>query len=601
MLIPWGRATILCCHFSMLTACGGAPIGRTDHPERMPELVFAGDGEEATVEAVPNSYIVAFRPDIPTSMALHGSSFLQETKNHFQYLQPLQEDPGIANMDYLASLDLRAGLQKDPMTIDPPKTLQFALQANDFDPVPAAIVKVDFVDDLSAQTTLREWLDQGKIWYAEPNYMSQLSQEAQSFEELATAYEATAPAAPWFGQIKLVEGLKAMHELGAKLDHAPLVAVMDSGIDYLHPFLKPRIFENTNGINLAGCRNDQFGCNTTQNSKGVLGNGDVWPSGVSGPGTPCPEKGSCNHGTHVAGIIASSLQESFGGICPVCQILPVRIVGRTARGEGTEDGIIDSSIIAGFSYISRFKSGGEAAIRVVNASFGKFQRSRSVELLIRSLRSLGGGVVVVAAAGNEDTMKRQYPAAFNDVIAVANINAQDGVKRPTSNFGRWVDIAAPGGDSNACAAGGSGGILSTIPGDSNIKCSEGTSMASPVVAGVAGLLLAFNPQMGFDELKSRLIGTADPGMYEQPDNRPYYPNLEAERFPIPLLGAGIVNVENAVRGTVPDSKPISEALKRVTGECGVVRDRTAASKTWLWIIWFLPIGLLAVSKRLFSR
>src|SRR5690606_31214195 len=126
-----------------------------------------------------------------------------------------------------------------------------------------------------------------------------------------------------------------------------------------------------------------YGCNTTQSQKGLLGNGDVHPVGTSAAGEACPESSmTCRHGTHVAGIIAAKPQNDYAGVCPHCQLMSVRIVGKTARGEGSDNSIMDSSIIAGFSYISRFKKSGSSAIKVVNASFGKFQRSRTVEILI---------------------------------------------------------------------------------------------------------------------------------------------------------------------------------------------------------------------------
>ena len=124
--------------------------------------------------------------------------------------------------------------------------------------------------------------------------------------------------------------------------------------------------------------------------------------------------------------------------------------------------IEDAAIIAGLAYLSGFTVDGDPLVRVINASFGKFQESRNVGLFIEALKNFGKGVLMVAAAGNEDTMKEQFPAAFEDVVAVSNVQSDAGSpkKSRSSNFGMWVDISAPG--SGNCIRGE--GILSSIPG-----------------------------------------------------------------------------------------------------------------------------------------
>lgn len=110
------------------------------------------------------------------------------------------------------------------------------------------------------------------------------------------------------------------------------------------------------------------------------------------------------------------------------------------------------------------------------------------------------GGVVIFAAGN-DALENGAPANYEPVIAVGSI-ASDGSRSTFSNFGSWVDIAAPGTD-----------IYSTIP-DNKYKSLEGTSMACPFVSGVAALVVSHCGKLGFtnEMLKERLVKSANTGL-----------------------------------------------------------------------------------------
>jgi subtilisin family serine protease len=128
-----------------------------------------------------------------------------------------------------------------------------------------------------------------------------------------------------------------------------------------------------------------------------------------------------------------------------------------------------------------------------------------------------GGALVVVSSGNDGTSEAPCPAAYEEVIAVGAVDA--GLARaPYTTFGGFVDIAAPGGDFPTND--GSFGILSTTCNfaaspppalcDPNFAFYTGTSMASPHVAGVAALLLANNPGLTPDQLRTRLLSYASP-------------------------------------------------------------------------------------------
>jgi len=111
------------------------------------------------------------------------------------------------------------------------------------------------------------------------------------------------------------------------------------------------------------------------------------------------------------------------------------------------------------------------------------------------------GVVLVAAAGNWDVNQKIYPAAFDNVIAVAATNHKDervALSNWGSHFGSWVDVAAPGAD-----------IYSTCFNNTYILMS-GTSMATPHVAGLVALMLSKNPGFNQEEVRTILRSTTDP-------------------------------------------------------------------------------------------
>lgn len=157
-------------------------------------------------------------------------------------------------------------------------------------------------------------------------------------------------------------------------------------------------------------------------------------------------------------------------------------------------------------------------------------------------------------------MRRQFPGGFEDAIAVSSIN-EDGKKSSFSNYGPWVDVAAPGDQ-----------IISTLPGG-EYGPESGTSMASPVVAGLAAMLAATNPQLSTQDLKDIIIGSANPEIYDPNSNSGYnysfyFPDLGNDgRWP--LLGSGSVDFAAMVGGT-RSGKPIPVANNRVTPGCGMI-------------------------------
>lgn len=225
------------------------------------------------------------------------------------------------------------------------------------------------------------------------------------------------------------------------------------------------------------------------------GDGNGLDNDASDPGT-VPTQGNVYgfHGTHVAGTIGASGNNSTGvtGVNWNVSVMPIRVLG--VNGSGTENDIIN-----GMLYAARLanSSGVLPAKRadVINMSLGSSSScSSSYQNAVNQVRA--AGVIVVAAAGNESRNGVQpsgSPASCNGVISVSaiGINSQ---RAAYSNAGAGVDIAAPGGDDvNRIYSTFSEKAGSTYYGSYQLL--QGTSMAAPHVAGAIALMKAVNPAL----------------------------------------------------------------------------------------------------------
>lgn len=201
---------------------------------------------------------------------------------------------------------------------------------------------------------------------------------------------------------------------------------------------------------------------------------------VNRDNNPADDQG---HGTHVAGIAAMLTNNGVGGagVGWDSLIMPVKVLDRTGNGG-------HSAIASGITFAA------DNGADVINLSLGGFFTSSTLRNAVEY--AIGRGVVVVAAAGNENTSNPSYPAAYNGVIGVAATSQSD-QRASFSNYGNTIDIAAPGV-----------AIQSTVM-TGGYQAWSGTSMASPVAAGLAALLVAQNPSRTPAQIEQILEQTAD--------------------------------------------------------------------------------------------
>lgn len=236
------------------------------------------------------------------------------------------------------------------------------------------------------------------------------------------------------------------------------VAVLDTGIDQDHEDLAGKIAANVN-LTTSPSADDLFG-----------------------------------HGTHVAGIIAATGNNGKGiaGTAYNTSLMNVKILDDTGNG-------YYSWVAEGITWAA------DCGAKVINMSLAGTQPSRLMESAVNY--AWNKGAVLVAAAGNDGTSQRVYPAAYKNCIAVAATDAND-QKASFSNYGKWVSVGAPGVS-----------IFSTLPNHQSVignylnatgyGALDGTSMATPHVSGVAALVCASKYGTSNLSVRKRIEGTAD--------------------------------------------------------------------------------------------
>lgn len=258
------------------------------------------------------------------------------------------------------------------------------------------------------------------------------------------------------------------------------------------------------------------------------------------------------HGTWVSGVIAANSKNPQGliGVAPNAKILPVRVFGL--------NGSISTS-----AYIEAIGYAAARGADVINLSLGASLPNEQEQEAIADVLKANPKLVIVASAGNNNNNQVAYPAGYKGVVAVGATNLA-GNRAPYSNYGKGLDVVAPGGDLNT--PGLIGGIPTTggtwldafwqgVPNPtarwSNVLDPrgkywwvQGTSFSSPAVAGVVALMKGENPNLNRNRLISILKSTASyQGLKVGNDNTASSAAAQQQY----LFGKGLVNADAAVQ------------------------------------------------------
>ena len=332
-----------------------------------------------------------------------------------------------------------------------------------------------------------------------------------------------------------------------------IIGIVDTGIDWTHPDLAANIWTNSKEIPNNGIDDDK---------NGYIDDVRGWDFGGLGSGTnPTPDNDPneerADHGTHVAGI-ASGVTDNGIGIAGVgfnCKLMPVKV---------SQDNQRDASgpyVLYGYQGIVYAADNGA---QIVNCSWGGGGFSKYENEIVQYANQKG--TLIVAAAGNNSIFRDSYyPAAYDHVLAVGSTDQNDN-RSTFSNWGYYLDVCAPGTQ-----------IVSTWKGSTYVYL-DGTSMASPCVAGVAALVKSVYPNFTADQVGEKVRVSSD----KIDDVNGYFAGR---------LGYGRINAYRAVTISSPSVRLISETMDDKTyGNGNTVLEAGEKIKLNVYLKNFLDVA-----------
>jgi len=305
-----------------------------------------------------------------------------------------------------------------------------------------------------------------------------------------------------------------------------VIAILDTGVDYAHDDLAGNMWNDGSG---------HYGYDFV--------NGDNDPD----------DDNSGSHGTHCAGIAAAVTNNGVGiaGVSWESEIMAVKVLDQ--NGEGDVKWVYN-----GIYYAADHKA------KIISMSLGAEYGSPPIETWREAVNyAYSNGCLLVAASGNDNQSYVAYPAAYDNVIAVGASDSNDN-RCNFSNYGRELDVVAPGVNILSTVRTGMG-----LVGD-NYDYDEGTSMATPFVAGLAALIWSHNPDLTNLDVRDIIRSSADDIGSEGWDIYTGYGRIDAEQALATFLGKevvyGIMNFPNPFRPAQISQTTICFTTKEPVGE-----------------------------------
>jgi subtilisin family serine protease len=343
----------------------------------------------------------------------------------------------------------------------------------------------------------------------------------------------------------------------SKGDSTITVAIIDDGVSMFHPDLYGNVWRNPGEI---------AGNNIDDDNNGYVDDIYGWDAG-NNDNNPVHPSTNFTHGTHVGGI-AGAVTNNMRGVASIGYNISIIPVKCTFDNQSSTTAIPQG--YAGITYAAN------AGADIINCSWSGSGFSQTAQTVINYATSRGS--IVVAAASNNGVNQIRYPAAYDGVIAVASSDINDR-KSNFSNYGTWVDVTAPGSR-----------IRSTIAAGNSYATFDGTSMASPMVAGLLGLMKSHNPNLTNVQLEQCLLDNADDidGL-----------NTAFAGF----LGSGRINAEKSMEcvDKTLKAKPVAQLKSNISVTCpGVDVAFTGSSSSQgkaQSFKWYFPNGSPSTSTQ----
>jgi subtilisin family serine protease/photosystem II stability/assembly factor-like uncharacterized protein len=277
------------------------------------------------------------------------------------------------------------------------------------------------------------------------------------------------------------------------------IAIVDQATDWTHEDLIDNIWTNPNEIPDNGIDDDLNGYIDDVHGWDFVGNFTFQNQSLTPDNDPKPSDPANSHGTHTAGL-ASATTDNGKGIAGTgfnCKIIPIKA--------GSDTSLI-GGILAGYDGILYASMLGAD---IISCSWGGSGYSQEEQDIINTATERGS--LVIAAAGNGGNsldLAPSNPASLNNVLSVGS--SIGGTLSSFSAYGIDVDVFAPGSE-----------IMSTIPGN-NYAAYSGTSMATPIAAGVAGLVKSIHPDWSPNQIAKQIRVTCDRIIAKNEKDEPYY-------------------------------------------------------------------------------